>query len=392
MPRKRNPVPSYLHHKPTGRAFVKIGTKFVYLGEYGSKESKAAYSKLVAGLTARPAEAPSPAAALPAAGCLVADLVAAFLDRTMPGYSKSERSYYAAACGILLAVADGLTPADFGPRALAEVRDAMVARGWTREHVNAQVRRVRKVFRWGESVELVPAGKWFQLRSLEGLGRGKTTAKDQRKKTPVADEVVERTIPFLSPTVAAMVRFQRLTGCRPQDVCRLNAAEIDRTRTVWVFRPAKHKGAWRGQSHTVYIGPRAQAVILPYLEGREDAPAVFSPRIAWGERRAMTKAGGRRNYTPKGPPVSVGEVYDTMAYLRAVERGIARANAVAERPADAVPDWRPGDLRHAAATDYRQKCGLETAQKLLDHKSASTTEIYAKLVDDQAESAAMEHG
>lgn len=391
MPRKKNPVPSYLHHKATNRAYIKVGKVFTYLGVYGSAESKERYARLV-GL-AQPEPPPAaPMVDLGAVGQTVKDVSAAFLDRHMNGYSQSERRYYLAAVQVLIDVAGLLTVHTFGPRALAEVRGVMVGRGWTREHVNAQVRRVRKVFRWAESVELAPAGKWFQLKTLEGLARGKTTAKDQRRKEGVPDWAVDRTIPHLSATVAAMVRFQRLTGCRPQDVCGLRWADIDRSRDVWVFRPSAHKTAHRGHSREVYIGPQAQAVILPLVAGREEATAVFSPRVAWGERRQAKKAGGRKGYTSKGPPLAVREVYDTMSYLRAVERGIARANAGVEKPEDRVPEWRPNALRHAAGTEMRQKHGLEVAQKLLGHRHASTTEIYAKLVDETAERAARADG
>lgn len=392
MPRKRNPVPSYLHHRPTGQAYVRIGKKFTYLGPYGSAESKAKYTQIVGRLEVVAEVETVPTLPLSQVGETITDLAAAFCDAHLGGYSQSERDYYRSAIELLLAVAGSRTAAEFGPRALAEVRERMVAKRWTREHVNAQVRRVRRVFRWAESVELAPAGKWHQLRTLEGLKAGKTTAPDQRKNRGVADEVVERTIPFLSPTVGAMVRFQRLTGCRPQDVCRLNVREIDRSRPVWVFRPQAHKTAWRGQDHTVYIGPRAQAVILPLILGREEEPAVFSPRSAWDERRQAGKKGGRTNYRPKGPPITVGLRFTTATYGRAVERAIARVNEQAARPEDLIPEWRPNDLRHATATEVRQKFGLEAAQKLLDHRHASTTEGYAKLIDETAERVAMENG
>ncbi|WP_143393458.1 hypothetical protein [Fimbriiglobus ruber] len=53
MPRPNNPVPSYCHHKPTGRAYVRIpnetgGRTTVYLGAYGSPASRAEYARLVA--------------------------------------------------------------------------------------------------------------------------------------------------------------------------------------------------------------------------------------------------------------------------------------------------------------------------------------------------------
>lgn len=390
MARKQNPVPSYLHHRATNRAYIKVGKVFTYLGVYGSKESKERYAQIV-GIRQEQPPAPPPAVELAAVGGTVKDVAGAFLDRHMAGYSRSERAYYVAAVEILVKVAGLLPVASFGPRALAEVREEMVGRGWTRQHVNAQVRRTRMIFRWAESVELAPAGKWHQLRSLAGLTTGKTVAKDQRRKTGVPDWVVERTIPHLSGTVAAMVRFQRLTGCRPQDVCALRWSDIDRTGDVWVFRPSKHKTAHRGHTREVYIGPQAQAVILPLVVGREDQPAVFSPRVAWGERREAKKTGGRKGYVPKGPPLAVRPVYDTMSYLRAVERGIARANAGVEE-ADRIPEWRPNALRHQAAVEIRQKHGLDVAQKLLGHRHASTTEIYAKVVDDDAVRAALADG
>lgn len=64
MPRKRNPVPSYLRHKPSGQAYVALttpegGKRFVYLGVYGSDESRREYTRVVAelGVNTQPAPA-----------------------------------------------------------------------------------------------------------------------------------------------------------------------------------------------------------------------------------------------------------------------------------------------------------------------------------------------
>ena len=48
MARKPNVFPSYLLHKPTGQARVRIDGKDHYLGPYGSDESRIAYGKLIA--------------------------------------------------------------------------------------------------------------------------------------------------------------------------------------------------------------------------------------------------------------------------------------------------------------------------------------------------------
>ena len=42
-------IPSCCHHKPTGQAYVRLAGKQVYLGVYGTAESKAEYDRLIAG-------------------------------------------------------------------------------------------------------------------------------------------------------------------------------------------------------------------------------------------------------------------------------------------------------------------------------------------------------
>src|SRR5262245_43429851 len=50
MGRPRNPVPKYLHHKPSGQARIRVAGKDVYLGLYGSAESKREYDRIRAEL------------------------------------------------------------------------------------------------------------------------------------------------------------------------------------------------------------------------------------------------------------------------------------------------------------------------------------------------------
>ncbi|HQZ63799.1 MAG TPA: hypothetical protein PLY87_01930 [Planctomycetaceae bacterium] len=48
MARKHNVFPSYLLHKPTGQARVRINGRDHYLGPYGSEESRILYGQLIA--------------------------------------------------------------------------------------------------------------------------------------------------------------------------------------------------------------------------------------------------------------------------------------------------------------------------------------------------------
>lgn len=48
MGRSRNRIPSYLLHKASGQALVRIGGRDIYLGRHGSAESKTKYARLIA--------------------------------------------------------------------------------------------------------------------------------------------------------------------------------------------------------------------------------------------------------------------------------------------------------------------------------------------------------
>ncbi|HEY2786125.1 MAG TPA: hypothetical protein VGJ05_14250 [Fimbriiglobus sp.] len=56
MPHFKKAIPAYSLHKPSGRAYVRLpdgvqGRKTVYLGSYGSAESRAASGQLIADST-----------------------------------------------------------------------------------------------------------------------------------------------------------------------------------------------------------------------------------------------------------------------------------------------------------------------------------------------------
>ena len=44
---KRQSKPGYWHHKPSGQAYVRIDRKDIYLGAYGSSESRSRYAELI---------------------------------------------------------------------------------------------------------------------------------------------------------------------------------------------------------------------------------------------------------------------------------------------------------------------------------------------------------
>ena len=67
---------------------------------------------------------------------------------------------------------------------------------------------------------------------------------------------------------------------------RLRAIDLDMSQQVWTLRPLHHKTSHRGLTRTVYFGPRAQAVIRPFLKNRPVGAFLFSAAEAEEEHRA----------------------------------------------------------------------------------------------------------
>ena len=182
-----------------------------------------------------------------------------------------------------------------------------------------------------------------------------------------------------------MVRFQRLTGCRPGEVCSLRPCDLDRSADVWAYRPAGHKTEHLGRERIVWIGPQAQEVLLPYLLRAPDA-YCFSPAESDEKRKAEMRAARktkvqpsqvcRRKPRPKRKP---RDRYVKDSYGRAVRRAVQKANKTRVQSAqEPLPLWHPNQLRHSVATRVRREFGLEGSQVVLGHARADVTQIYAE--------------
>lgn len=158
-------------------------------------------------------------------------------------------------------------------------------RGWGVTYTNAQVRRLCRLFKWAASQELVSASVRVELLAVHSLKAGRCAARAGRIVRPVPVEVVEKTLPFMASPVAAAVRIQLLTGARPDEVLSLRPCDIDTNggEGVWVVRPARNKTQYMGHDRAMFLGPRAQAVLEPFM-GRGSEEYLFSPAEAFRRR------------------------------------------------------------------------------------------------------------
>ena len=411
MPRKPGHVPAYSHHRSSGQAIVRISGRDHYLGPHDSPESREKYDRLIAEWLSNGRQPIITSAPLEES-LLVNELLLKFVDHA-ERYYLVDGAPSKEVVNLKLAIRPvkelyGSVPAtDFGPHALKAVRQHMVdVQKLCRKEINKRVGRIKRVFRWGVSEELIPPFVFEGLRTVEGLKTGRTTARESPPVRPVNDQVVEATLPFLSPQVAAMVQLQRITGMRPAEVTIMRPGDIDRSGDLWVYRPQKHKTSYLGVTKEVPLGPRGRDLIRPFLDRPDDA-YLFSPieAEAWRNERRVAQRNPNRK-TKIYPSELTARVkrqkmaktrkskrpkrdhFDTASYRRAIKYGITKA----KRNEIEIPSWHPHQLRHTRATEVRRQFGVEGAQVALGHSRADVTEIYAERNFDLAARIAREIG
>src|SRR5262249_25154314 len=147
------------------------------------------------------------------------------------------------------------------------------------------------------SEQLIPVSVYQALATVTGLQRGRTAARESDPIKPVDDAVVDATPPYLNRHVRGLVKFQRLTGCRPGEACLVRRCDIDMGGAVWLYKPAHHKLAYRGKSRTIAIGRQAQQVLWEFFTPNIN-DYLFSPVRAVGELRALRSV---KRKTPRYP-------------------------------------------------------------------------------------------
>lgn len=275
----------------------------------------------------------------------------------------------------------------------------MVDAKLARTQINARVNRIRRVFKWAASEELISYGTYQALTTVQGLRLGRSAAHESKPVRPVEDWIVEATMPFLNRHLRAMVQLQRLTGMRPGEVVRMTWSEIDRTGPVWAYRPKSHKTQYRGQVRSIFLGPKAQA-ILDGFANSDPAAFLFNPARAREERFAVMRETRKTKVQPsqvsrrrKAPRKLPGARYSTASYGKAIVDAVKLANVSrAEFNLSLVPHWHPNQLRHTHATDVRKRYGLEAAGATLGHAKMSVTEVYAERDQSLAARVASEVG
>lgn len=381
---KTRRIPSYCRHKGSGQAVVRIGGKDLYLGIYGSPESHEQYQRVIAekfplGEKSFMGEFGSDARI---SGIKIIEIIAVYWEHAEIYYQKngeptSELNSIRLALRPLKRLYGSQHATKFGPLALKTVRNSMVQAKITRTRINQHVGRIRRMFQWAVSNELIPVEIYTALMTLEGLKEGRSEAVESEPVCPVSLELVESTLPLLSIQLQDMVRLQYLLGCRPGEIAKIRPCDVrNRDAEVWEYIPASHKTEHHKRERRIFIGRQAQTILAKWLN-RDSSAFCFSPKEA---REAFDNERRRQRKTPHTPSSlsrkrkpnarrKPGDSYTTASYGYAIRKACKKAG---------IENWSPNQLRHTRATEIREVFGLEAAQVVMGHSKADVTQIYAE--------------
>jgi len=379
--RPRKLAPAYTLHKRTGRAQVNWtqpdGTRKNHLlpGAFGSIESRQAYDAICAEIRIANAvfdhdqtEVRQPTKI----GLTVADLIQVFCTKKLIEFSNStEHRDYLLSIRPLAHHFGKSIAASFTAKNLAATRTSMI-KGYEhpdhgpqkplcRRVVNQRIKRIQRMFKWATSEDLLHVEAYQRIATLEPLRRNRCEAIDHEPVKPVDPLAVERTLPYMPPVVADMIRVQRLTGLRSDNIVNMHLADLDASGPIWIYTPAKHKTMHHGHRLQVPIGPLAQAILQPYVA------------------RATTHVFTHRRNGP----------YTSATYWKLVNAAIERANRTEQPP---IPHWHPHQLRHLRATEIAAQYGYETSRILIGHSTMQAHMIYAERDLKRATEVAQEAG
>jgi len=357
-------VPSYRQKPDRDYAIVEWrGVRHRLPGAYDSVESRESYRQFLAErVFGTPDQQSSPSLS-------VARLVTQYLDHAREYYQNGTRhSEYANLRVTLLwlGVNFGEISADkLGPLTLKKIQTALIKLKHSRGYVNTEVARIRRLYRWAVSEQLVKPDVLSALQSVQPLRAGHSVAQERARRIGVEWDVVCQTLAYCSPQIADMILIQWYTGVRSDSLCLMEGSQLEVDTSPWIWRP-RHKTEHLGVVAEIPIGPRCQRILERHLPA---VGYVFSPRVARSNPRY------RENYT-------------SASYYQHISRAMDRAASFGH----AIPHWFPHQIRHSRARIVEREWGVEGARVALAHASLDATKVYSSRDLELAKSVATDLG
>ncbi|MEN6386177.1 MAG: hypothetical protein ABFD79_13405 [Phycisphaerales bacterium] len=259
-------IPKLRYHKATKQHYCVLNGRAIYFGNPETCDTLAEYHKTIAEWFAngkQPNTSPS--------DVTINEMLARFwvhaeeYYRDANGNQTKELGCFRLSLRPFCELYGHTKAVEFGPRSLKTVRHKMVEMNWCRNTINKSISRIKHVFKWSVAEEIIPGSVYHTLMAVAGLKLGRSDARESEPVKPVSQEYVDAIEPFVNRQVWSIIQLQLLTAARPSEILNMRPCDIDRSAKIWVYCPADHKTAHHGYKRQIYIGPKGQHILQPFI-------------------------------------------------------------------------------------------------------------------------------
>jgi integrase len=142
------------------------------------------------------------------------------------------------------------------------VRAWVEAKKYNPTSANRAIGALKRAFNWAVEEEYIPRNPIAHVRKPKALVRDRTLTPEERSLILAA---------IRGPAFRLFVNALTLTGCRPGEVARVTAADVDLEHGLWVLR--EHKTAKKtGRPRVVPLVPEAVELTRQLLEAHPEGP------------------------------------------------------------------------------------------------------------------------
>ena len=237
MPREQHPEPFW--RKQTNCYYVQIGKKQHRL----SKDRDEAY-QLYHELMAKPPEVRS----APGASGLVVEILDAFLEWTQTHLAAKTYTWHRDHVqNFVTGIPATLTTAEMKPYHVTHVMDSHA--GWSASTKNGFARSIQRAMNWAEGQGLI------ERTPIPKVEKPAAESRELVITPPEFDDLLSR---FPDQEFRDVLITVWETGCRPQEMMKVEARNADLVNNRWVFKVKDSKG--KKVSRVVYLTDKAAEI------------------------------------------------------------------------------------------------------------------------------------
>jgi integrase len=192
-------------------------------------------------------------------------------------------------------------------------------KGYNPTSANRALGALKRAFNWAVEEEHIPKNPVAHVRKPKSLVRDRTLTPEERQLILAAAR---------GPAFRMFVRGLTLTGCRPGEVAKVTAADVDLDRGLWVLQ--QHKTVKKtGKPRVVHLSPEAVELTRELMARHPEGPLF---RNSQGKPWTVNAVRIRfRNLREKHPELKgiVAYTYRSSFATDALEHGVPDATVAA---------------------------------------------------------------